>query len=129
MKKKSIDAAQYWVSTAVSYYKAQGKEKSLAEFSNPKGQFSSGDMYIFALTLDGIVIAHGADKEYIGRNFMETSNSQGEKFLQEVVATANAKGHGMVEYWWVNPSTQRIEPKYLYFEKVDDIIICSGIYQ
>lgn len=129
MNKKSIDAAKYWVSNAVSYYKAQGKEKSLAEFSNPKGQFSSGDMYVFALTLDGVVIAHGADKRFIGRNFMEISNSQGEKYFQEVVTTANHRGHGVVEYWWTNPATQRVEPKNVYFEKIDDIIICSGVYQ
>jgi hypothetical protein len=45
MKRKSIDAAKYWVSTAVSYYRAQEKEKSLVAFSNPKGQFSSGDIH------------------------------------------------------------------------------------
>lgn len=127
MNRKSIDAAKYWVSTAVSYYRAQEKEKSLVAFSNPKGQFSSGDMYVFALNLDGIIIAHGADKRYIGRNFMEISNSKGEKYFQDVISTVNQKGHGIVEYWWTNPSTQRVEPKNVYFEKNDDIIICSGV--
>ena len=77
MKRKSIDAAKYWLSTAVSYYRAQGKEKSLVAISNPKGQFSSGDRHVFALNIDGIIIAHGADKRYIGRNFMEISIIQG----------------------------------------------------
>ncbi len=129
MNTKSIDAAKYWVSTAVSYCRAQGKEKSQVEFSNPKGYFSSGDMHVFALTLDGSVIAHGADKRYSGRNFTEISNSQGEKYFQDVISTANQKGQGIVEYWWTNPSTQRVEPPNVYFEKIDDIIICSGVYQ
>lgn len=129
MGRRSIEAAKYWVSTAVTYYKTQGKERSLVEFSNPKGQFCSGDMYVFAMTLNGIVIAHGADKQYIGRDFMEISDSIGDKYFQEVIEAANAQGSGVVEYWWINPSTQRIEPKILYLEKVDDIIICSGVYQ
>ena len=129
MAEKSIDAAKFWVSKAISYYEVQGREKSLAEFSNPEGLFTSDEMYIFAMTLDGIVVAHGADAMQIGRDYMEISDYQGERYFQEAVEIANSEGSGVVEYWWINPSTQHIEPKCLYFEKVDDIIICSGIYE
>ncbi|HOO40447.1 MAG TPA: cache domain-containing protein [Syntrophales bacterium] len=129
MIEKSIDDAKFWVSKAISYYKVQGREKSLAEFSNPKGLFTANEMYIFAMTLDGIVVAHGANKRHIGRDFTEITDSKGERYFQEVIEIANSEGNGVVEYWWINPSTQHIEPKNLYFEKVDDIIICSGIYE
>ena len=126
---RSLEDAKDWVSKAVSFYKTQGKEKALAEFSNPKGLFSEGEMYIFVMTLDGLVIAHGADEKHIGRDFVEITDSKGKRYFQEVVEIANSEGSGFVEYWWINPLNKHIEPKNLYFEKVDDIIICSGVYQ
>ena len=126
---RSLEDAKNWVSKAIAYYKTQGKKKALAEFSNPKGLFREGDMYIFVMTPEGLVVAHGADEKHIGRDFMEISDSRGKRYFQEVVEIANSEGSGVVEYWWINPSTQHIEPKNLYFEKVDDIIICSGVYQ
>ncbi|MBN1546586.1 MAG: cache domain-containing protein [Syntrophaceae bacterium] len=128
MIRRSLDMAKLWVSKAVSYYKVQGREKSLAEFSNPKGLFTEEEMYILALNIDGIVIAHGIDEKYIGRDFLQLSDSRGNRYYQEVIETANSKGSGVVEYWWLNPVTGHIELKDLYFEKVDDIIICSGVY-
>jgi len=125
---RSLEDARNLVSKAVAYYKTQGKQISLAEFTNPKGLFSEGEMYIFVLTVDGIVLAHGADEKHIGRNFIEISDSRGNRYFQEVIEIANSEGSGIVEYWWINPSTQHTEPKNLYFEKVDDIIICSGVY-
>ena len=74
MIRQPLDAAKILVSKAVSYYKMQGREKSLSEFSNPKGLFREGDIYIFVMTLDGIVIAHGADDKLIGRDSMEISD-------------------------------------------------------
>ena len=126
---QSLDAAKNLVSKAVAYLKLEGKEKSLAEFSNPKGLFRKDDMYIFVMTLDGIVIAHGADETLIRRDFTELSDSNGMKYYQEVIEIANSKGRGVVKYWWINPSTQHIELKNLYFEKVGDMIICGGAYQ
>lgn len=129
MNRQPLDAAKELVSKAVLYYKMHGKKKSLAEFSNPKGLFREGESYIFVMTLDGIVIAHGADDNLIGRDSMEISDENGVRYFQEVFKIANSEGTGVVEYWWTNPSTKHIEPKNLYFEKVDDIIICSGVYQ
>lgn len=129
MIRQPLDDAKNLVSKAVSYYKIHGKEKSLAEFSNPKGLFREGEIYIFVMTLDGIVIAHGANDKRIGLDLMEISDDHGMRYFQEVVESAKSVGSGVAEYWWINPSTKHREPKNLYFEKVDDIIICSGVYQ
>ncbi len=128
MNGRSLDAAKNLVSKAVSYCKTQGKEKSLAEFSNPGGLFREGDIYIFVLNSKGIVIAHGADDKLIGRDLTTISDSEGRRYFQEIVELANANGSGVAEYWWMNPVTQLSGLKELYFEKIDDMIICSGVY-
>jgi len=117
------------VSKAISYYKVQGREKSLAEFSAPKGIFNSGELYIFAITVEGLVVAHGADATQIGRDYKEISDYEGERFFEEILDIANSKGSGVAHHWWINPSTKHIEPKTVYFEKIDDIIIGSGVYE
>ena len=33
-----------------------------------------------------------------------------------------------MEYKWYNPVTKEMKPKRVYFEKVDDLIFCGGIY-
>lgn len=129
MISQTLDTAKFLVSKAVSYYKMHEKGKSLAELSNPKGPYRVGDIYIFVMNLDGVILAHGADDKMIGIDLKEISDSNGRKYFQQVVETANAIGSGVVEYWWANPSSLHVEPKDLYFEKVDDIIICAGVYQ
>jgi cytochrome c len=52
----------------------------------------------------------------------------GKHFIKEIVSTANAKGSGWIEYKWFHPMTKERMPKTVYFEKVDDLIICSGVY-
>ena len=39
--------AEALVKKAVAFIKANGKDKAFAEFGNPKGQFTSKDLYIF----------------------------------------------------------------------------------
>jgi cytochrome c len=42
------------------------------------------------------------------------------------VKIAQEKGNGWVDYKWENPKTKVLDLKTVSFEKVDDIIICSG---
>ncbi|MCG6536219.1 MAG: cache domain-containing protein [Syntrophales bacterium LBB04] len=128
MNPQFLDAAKLMVSKAVSYYKGQGKEKALTEFSNPKGLFREDDIYIFVMSLDGVIIAHGVDDKLVGRDLTAMADSDGRGYFHEIIETANLQGSGFAKYWWPNPSSQHIEPKEIYFEKIDDIIICSGVY-
>jgi signal transduction histidine kinase len=128
MLEKSQQKAKEWVAKAVNFYKNSGKEIALAEFTNPKGPFVQEDMYIFVLDTQGIMVAHGVNEKYIGQNFINIKDSTGKNFIRDIVNTANAKGSGWVDYQWYNPVTKKMKPKSLYFEKVDDMIICSGIY-
>ena len=65
-EKGTTAEAESMVKKAVAYYKANGKDKSFAEFSNPKGQFVDRDLYIFVYDLTGKCVAHGANQKMIG---------------------------------------------------------------
>lgn len=126
---KSGEEAKEWVKKAIAFYTKAGKAIALAEYTNPKGPFIEGDMYVFVLNLKGTMLAHGVNEKYIGNDFIDVKDSDGRSFIREIVEVANTKGSGFVDYKWYNPLTKEDLQKHVYFEKVDDLIICSGVYK
>jgi signal transduction histidine kinase len=112
----------------VAFYKASGKRIALAEYTNPNGQFVKDEMYIYALNPRGTMLAHGVNEKFVGEEFIDIKDYDGKEFIKEIVDTANREGSGWVTYKWYNPVTKEVLPKTVYFKKVDDLIICSGIY-
>ncbi|HYA42324.1 MAG TPA: cache domain-containing protein [Syntrophobacteraceae bacterium] len=121
--------AEEWVERAKAFYAATGKEIALAEFTNPRGQFVKNQQYIFVMDLEGNMLAHGMNEFFVGKNFMGVKDLDGKKFVGEIIKTAREKGAGWTEYKWTDPVTKKVLPKNLYFEKVDDVIICCGTYR
>jgi signal transduction histidine kinase len=126
---QSVEEAKAFVQKAIQFYKKTGKAIAMAEFTNPKGPFVQGDMYVFVLNLKGTLLSHGVNEKYIGQDFIDVKDSDGRSFVREIVDVANAKGKGIADYKWYNPKTKEDLQKEVYFEKVDDVIICSGIYK
>jgi cytochrome c len=126
---RAKEEAQQWVKKAIDFYKKAGKAVALAEFTNPKGPFIEEDMYVFVLNLKGTMLAHGVNEKYIGLDFCDVKDSDGRSFIREIVEVGNTKGSGFVDYKWYNPMTKEDQEKHVYFEKVDDLIICSGVYK
>jgi cytochrome c len=129
MSPRTKDDAKDWVNNAKSFYKASGKRIALAEFTNPTGMFIQGEMYIYALNSKGTMMAHGVNEKFVGEEFIDLMDSDGKKFIKEIVDTANSKGSGWVEYKWYHPVSKQWLPKIAYFEKVDDLIIVSAVYK
>ena len=126
---QSVEEAKAFVQKAIQFYKKTGKAIAMAEFTNTKGPFVQGDMYVFVLNLKGTLLSHGVNEKYIGQDFIDVKDSDGRSFVKEIVDVANAKGKGIADYKWYNPKTKEDLQKEVYFEKVDDVIICSGIYK
>jgi len=120
--------AEAWTKKAVEYFKANGKDKALAEFSKPKSEFVKDDQYIYVLDMNGKMLAH-PNAALVGKDFMTVKDADGKLFAVDIVKEAKAKGSGWVDYKWENPKTKKVDPKTVYFEKVDDVIICSGAYK
>ena len=121
--------AEDWVARAKAFYNATGKEIAMAEFTNPRGQFVQNQQYIFVLDMEANMLAHGMNQLFVGKNFMEVKDITGKKFVKEIVNMAREKGAGWIEYNWSDPIAKKTLPKTLYFEKVDNMIICCGTYR
>ena len=117
------------VKKGVAFNKANGTEKGHAEISNNPGQFIDRDLYLVVYGLDGTVHAHGANEKMIGKNLIELKDVDGKPFVKERVELAKSKGTFWQDYKFTNPVTKKIEPKAMYCEKLDDAVVCGGIYK
>ena len=117
------------VKKGVSYLKANGKDKTYAAISDKQGPFVDRDLYLVVYGLDGTVHAHGANEKMIGKNLIELKDVDGKAFVKERVELAQAKGTFWQDYKFTNPTTKKIEPKSMYCERVDDAVLCGGIYK
>ena len=121
--------AQAMVKKGVAFIKASGKDKGYAEISTKGGQFSDRDLYLTVYALDGTVRAHGANEKMIGKNLIDLKDVDGKAFVKERVDLAASKGTFWQDYKFTNPVSKKIEPKSMYCEKLDDAVVCGGIYK
>ena len=79
--------------------------------------------------LDGMVYAHGANEKMVGKNLIDLKDVDGKAFVRERVELAKAKPSFWQDYKFTNPETKKIEPKSMYCERLDETIVCGGIYK
>jgi signal transduction histidine kinase len=119
-----------FVQEAVAFANQNGKEKALAEFSNPKGSFFRDMLYIYAYDYNGTTIAHLVNPEKIGVNRLNEKDAEGNLFITDLRHAAY-NGTGFATYTYINPvHNNTIEKKLGYVMKVDNSWwLGSGIYQ
>jgi signal transduction histidine kinase len=122
------DEAKSLVKKAVAYLKENGNDKAFAEFNNPSGKFTKGELYIFVNNAAGAAVAHGGNQKLIGKNMFNLKDSEGKLFIQEI-AKVSKQGGGWTEYKWTNPASKKIETKMTYVEPVGDLAVGCGFYK
>jgi signal transduction histidine kinase len=123
------DEAVAMVKKAVAAIKSEGPDKAYAEISNPTGPFVDRDLYIVVYGLDGMVLAHGADKKRIGANQMNDKDADGKEFVKERIELAKTHDSFWQSYKFMNPVTKKVEPKQMYCERLEQTVVCGGVYQ
>jgi cytochrome c len=121
--------AEAMVKKAIEFLKANGKEKAFEAFSDQKGKFVDGDLYIMVYDLTGKCVAHGANAKMIGKDLLDMKDADGKLFVKERVEMAKSAGKGWQNYKWTNPTNKAIEAKTAYIQKYEDVIVCSGAYK
>jgi cytochrome c len=123
------DDATAMVKKGVAFIKASGKDKGYAEISSKTSQFKKEDLYLVVYGLDGTVHAHGANEKMIGKNLIDLKDIDGKLFVKERVEMAKTKPSFWQDYKFTNPESKKIEPKSMYCEKLDETVVCGGIYK
>jgi len=117
------------VRKGVAHLRAVGARQACDDFDDPNGAFIFGEYYISAFDTHGIRVANGSDPASRGENIHDIRDADGKQHVHAIIEKAKARGKGWEDYKWTNPLTKRIEPKSVYFELIDDVIITCGIYR
>lgn len=125
----TAEEATAMVKKGVAFIKANGKDKGYAEIMNRQGQFTDRDLYLVVYGMDGSCRAHGANEKMVGKNLIDLKDVDGKAFVKERVELAQAKGTFWQDYKFTNPTSKKIEPKSMYCERVEDMVVCGGIYK
>lgn len=114
------DAVVGLVKAGVAYFnqtigEGKSKNEALGVFGYPLGRFVSGDLYIYAMTFGGDIVAHGERGGLIGTNSWDYRDARGKYVNREIVEKLKTATGGV----WVDYESKRA-PKRTYAEKVVD---------
>jgi len=123
------DQAIGMVKKGVDFIKAHGADKGYTEITSKSGQFHLEDLYLTVYDLDGNVKAHGANEKMVGRNLIDLKDIDGKPFVKERVELAKTKASFWQDYKFTNPETKKVEPKEMYCERLENTVVCGGIYK
>ena len=116
------------VKKAVVFIREQGEPTAYAEFSRKGGQFHDRDLYITVLSLDGKVLAHGQRADFVGQNLIDAKDPDGKLFIKERSDLALKHVSFWQQYKFSNPTTQKVEAKDMYCERLGETNVCGGVY-
>ena len=123
----SKEDVQARVKAAIAFYKANGKEKGIAELNKKDGQFSSGEDYVDIHDMSGVCLAH-IQPALVGVNRLEQADPNGKFVYKEIIAASKSKPSGWIDYMRKNPVDGQIEKKIAYWEVYDGLIFKAGTY-
>ncbi len=127
--KGTKEEAVAMVKKAVAAIKADGKEKTFSAIDDPNGPYRDRDLYVVVYDLSGKCLAHGANPKQIGKDLLELRDPDGKFFVKERVELGKTKDSFWQDYKFLNPSNKLIEPKSMYLEKVDGMLVGCGVYK
>lgn len=126
----SKEDAVAMVKKGITFIKANGKDKGYAAITAKDPQFIKHDLYLVVYGLDGKCLAHGANEKQVGRDLIDLKDIDGKPFVRERTELGRSKPNGFwQDYKFTNPTTKKIEPKQMYCERLDETIVCGGIYK
>jgi cytochrome c len=129
--KATAAEATAMVKKGVTTLKTAGKDKDkvYAEVIAKDAKWADRDLYLVVYGMDGVVKAHGANAKLVGNSMIDMLDIDGKPYIKERIELAKSKGTFWQDYKFTNPTTKKIEPKSMYCEKLDDLVVCAGIYK
>ena len=123
----TLDEAKALVKKAVAYADRNGAPKAFEEFSKSPGPFVDRDLYVVVYDMQGLALAHPNPK-WRGKNMLEIRDQSGRSWVKERTELARKQSSGLQDTQIFNPTTKKVEPKKVYWERHGDLIFASGAY-
>ncbi len=128
--KPTQDDAKAITLKAADLIAAKGLEQAAAVF-NADGEYKFGEIYVNVIDFTGTWKVYPPRPAGVGQTVINVKDPDGRFIVQDVLAVAKDKGEGWVEYRWLNPATNKIEPKVTYVKRVpnQELVAYVGVYK
>ena len=123
------DEAVAMVKKAIEFIKSNGREKAFAEFTDTKGKFIDRDLYIVVYDMSMKCLAHGQKKSMVGQDMIEFKDVDGKEYIKERLELIKKSPTAWQGFKFMNPVSKKIEPKEMYLEKFEDLVVGCGVYK
>ncbi|ATQ77838.1 histidine kinase [Massilia violaceinigra] len=120
--------AEAVVKKTVAYMKTNGRDKTYSEINRKDAPFTDRDLYITVYGTDGVVRAHGANLKMLNRNLMDIKDVDGKEFVRERIELAKKNAPFWQEYKFTNSLSKKTEPKAMYCQPYEEVVVCGGVY-
>lgn len=96
-----------------------------------EGPFRYGEIYVNVIDGNGTWLIYPPNPKHEGKSVFNVRDADGKFLVQNIIRTARDRGEGWVEYRWLNPVSNRIEPKLSYVKQVPgkDMVVYVGMYR
>jgi len=101
-----------------------------------KVQCYRGAYYTVVYKMDGTCVLQskspkdGSNTNEVGMNAIELADTEGKKYVKEMIETAKTSGEGWIDYLWPDPDMKKTWTRCIYFQRVrgqDALVGCSFI--
>ncbi|PNQ98019.1 chemotaxis protein [Azospirillum argentinense] len=108
---------------------ARGLEAAAAAF-NRDGEFRHGALYVTVIDFAGVWKVYPPRPAGVGVSVINVKDPDGRDIVRDILSVARDSGEGWVEYRWLNPASDRIEPKTTFVKRVpgQDLVAYVGLY-
>ncbi len=130
MHKAAQEEARAIALKAVDLIVEKGLEVAAAEF-NRDSEFKHGEIYVNVIDFAGIWRVYPPRPAGVGVSVINVKDPDGRDIVRDILSVARNSGEGWVEYRWLNPSSNRIEPKVTFVKRVpgQELVAYVGVYR
>ena len=126
--KATVKEAEGMVHKAIDFYKKNGKDKSMVEFSKMPGPFVDRDVYVTVYNDAGDCLAH-INPKMVNKNMMDLRDANGVYHIKQRMEASRKGTSGWQDIAFFNPVSKKIEPKRIYWERYDNLVFAAGAYK
>lgn len=129
-EKLSQDAVKALTLEAANLITEQGLDAARPNFYS-EGKFKHGEIYVNVINGAGTWLVYPPRPAGEGQSVINVKDADGRFLVKDIIEIAEKSGEGWVEYRWLNPVSNKIEPKITFVKKIPnkDLITYIGIYK
>jgi cytochrome c len=125
---------------AAKFINEKGFYPAVYEINKREGKFVSKNTYVFLADLEGHLLAHPFNQQYIGQDMTGNKDINGALFVQDYIKVAKSKGEGWTEYMYPKPEElkkpipfkemkQSKKTSYVYRVPGKDLMVIAGYFE